>query len=113
MSQSTSSVNVPRHGQYSRRSNDMPPAPLARIAGPLAILAGLLVIATRLVIMLTTPAELGDRLLASTLTPLFAVNSVLSIAAFAFLALALFAIYEHEALEAGWLGVIGVGAALV
>jgi hypothetical protein len=91
----------------------MPHAPLARIAGPLAILAGSLLVVTRLVIMLTTPAELGDRLLASTLTPIFAVNSVLSIVAFSLLALALFAIYEHEALAAGWLGVMGVAAALV
>jgi hypothetical protein len=71
------------------------------------------VIVTRLIIMLTTPAELGDRLLASTMSPIFAVNSVLSIVAFALLALALFAIYEHEALAAGWFGVFGVAAALV
>jgi hypothetical protein len=99
--------------RFDEGSNDMPYPPLARIAGPLAILAGLLLIATRLVIMLTTPAELGDRLLASTLTPIFAVNSVLSIVAFAFLALALFAIYEHEAVAAGWFGVLGAAAALV
>jgi hypothetical protein len=77
------------------------------------MLAGSLVIVTRLIIMLTTPAELGDRLLASTMSPIFAVNSVLSIVAFALLALALFAIYEHEALAAGWFGVFGVAAALV
>ena len=36
-----------------------------------------------------------------------------SIVAFAFLALALFAVYEREAHAAGWLGVIGVSAALI
>jgi hypothetical protein len=87
--------------------------PLARIAGPIAIIAGTLVIASRLVVMLTTPAELGDSLMAFALSPIFAVNSVLSIIAFAFLALALFALYEREGHAAGWLGVIGLGAALL
>jgi hypothetical protein len=107
-----SSAQMVHRDRTQEGNNDMPHAPLARSAGPLAILAGSLLFATRLVIMLTTPAELGDRLLESTLTPIFAVNSVLSIVAFAFLALALFAIYEHEALAAGWLGVLGVAAAL-
>ena len=87
--------------------------PLARIAGPIAIIAGTLVIATRLVVMLTNPTELGDGLLAYALSPVFAVNSVLSIIAFAFLALALVAVYEREGHAAGWFGVIGVGAALI
>ena len=87
--------------------------PLARIAGPIAIVAGTLVIATRLVVMLITPTELGDSLMASALSPAFAVNSVLSIVAFGFLALALVAVYEWEGHAAGWFGVIGVGAALI
>jgi hypothetical protein len=91
----------------------MSASPLARIAGPLAVIAGAMIFITRLVTMLTTPAELGDPLKASVLTPVFAINSVASIVAFALLALALLALYEWEALAAGWLGVAGVGAALV
>jgi hypothetical protein len=102
-----------RHDRTNKRSTHVSHTPLARIAGPLAMIAGALVIVTRLVIMVTAPTELGDRLLESTLSPIFAVNSVLSIVAFAFLALALFAIYEHEARAAGWLGVTGVAAALL
>jgi hypothetical protein len=88
-------------------------SPLARIAGPLAIVTGGLVVITRLVTMFTIPAELGEPLRASVLSTVFAINSVASIVAFALLALTLVAIYEWEALEAGWFGVIGVGAALV
>jgi hypothetical protein len=87
--------------------------PLARIAGPIAVVAGTLVIGTRLVVMLTTPAELGDSLMASVLSPIFAVNSVVSILAFALLVLALFAVYDWEAQAAGWLGVVGVAGALI
>ena len=61
--------------------------------------------------MVTTPAELGDGLKASALTPIFAVNSVASIVAFALLALALVAVDQWEAHAAGRLGVIGVGVA--
>jgi hypothetical protein len=86
--------------------------PLARIAGPIAIVAGALVIATRLVLMLTIPTDLAS-LQAVVLTPLYAINTVASIVAFGFLALALVAIYEREARTAGWLGVIGTGAALI
>jgi hypothetical protein len=86
--------------------------PLARIAGPTAIVAGILVIATRLVLMLTTPADLAS-LQAVVVTPLYAINTVVSIVAFGFLALALVAIYEREGRAAGWLGVIGMGAALM
>jgi hypothetical protein len=86
--------------------------PLARIAGPIAIVAGVLVIATRLVIMLTIPADL-DALQAAVATPIFAIQSVASVVAFVFLALALFAVYERQAVAAGWLGVIGLGAALI
>ncbi len=88
-------------------------APLARIAGPLAIVTGGLVVITRLVIMFTIPAELGEPLRASVLSTVFAINSVASILTFALLALTLVALYEWEAREAGWFGVIGVGAALV
>jgi hypothetical protein len=88
-------------------------SPLARIAGPLAIVAGTLVVVTRLVIMLTVPAELGEPLKASVLSPVFAINSVASIVAFALLALTLVALYEWEARAAGWFGVIGIAAALI
>ena len=91
----------------------MSPTPLARIAGPIAIVAGALVIGTRLVVMVTTPAELGDGLLAYALSQIFALNSVLSIVTFALLALALVAAYEWEGHAAGWFGVIGLAAALV
>jgi hypothetical protein len=86
--------------------------PLARIAGPIAIIAGVLVVTTRLVLMLTIPADLAS-LQAVVLTPLYAINTVASIVAFGFLALALVAIYDREARAAGWLGVIGMGAALI
>jgi hypothetical protein len=87
--------------------------PLSRIAGPLAIVAGTMVVVTRLVTMLTIPAELGEPLKASVLSPVFAINSVASIVAFAVLALALVAVYEREAGAAGWFGLIGFAAALV
>jgi hypothetical protein len=50
--------------------------PLSSIAGPLAIVAGTMVVGTRLVTMLTIPAELGEPLKASVLSPVFAINSV-------------------------------------
>jgi hypothetical protein len=62
--------------------------------------------------MVTIPADVAA-LPAAVLTPLHAVNSVAALVAFALLALALAAIYEREADAAGWLGVIGVGAAMV
>ena len=87
-------------------------SPLARIAGPIAIVAGLSVIVTRIVIIGTIPREL-DELRAAVLSPVTAINSVASILAFAFLVIALFAIYEWEAHEAGSLGVIGLFAAVI
>lgn len=90
----------------------MTTTPLARIAGPTAIVAGLLVFLTRLIVMLTTPAVLGDELRASVLSPTFAVNSVLSIIAFTTLVLALFAAYEWQAKAAGRFGLVAVVAAL-
>jgi hypothetical protein len=91
----------------------MSATPLSSIAGPLAIAAGTMVVVTRLVTLLIVPAELGEPLKASVLSPVFAINSVASIVAFAVLALALVAVYEREAVAAGWFGVIGFAAALV
>ena len=90
----------------------MSKSPLAIAAGPIAIIAGLLVIATRLVTMLTIPADLAS-LQAAVLTPVFAINSFVSIVAFGFLALALVAAYEREGRAAGWLGLVGMAAALI
>ena len=87
-------------------------SPLSRFAVPLTIVAGALVIVTRLVIMLTMPAEI-EPLTAYVLTTTHAVNSILSIVAFALLAVALVAVYELEAREAAVLGAIGVAAAIV
>ena len=87
-------------------------SPLSRFAAPLAIVAGALVIVTRLVTMLTVPAEI-EPLKAYVLTTTHAVNSILSIVAFALLAVALVAVYELEAREADVLGAIGVAAAIV
>jgi hypothetical protein len=86
--------------------------PLSRFAAPLAIVAGVLVIVTRLVIMLTTPADV-ESLEAYVLSTTHALNSVLSILAFALLAVALVAVYDLEARAAGVLGAVGVAAAIV
>jgi hypothetical protein len=86
--------------------------PLARIAGPIAIVAGLSVIVTRVVIMATTPRELDD-LQVHVLSTTHAINGVASIVAFGLLIVALLAIYEWEATEAGSLGVVGVVAAVI
>ena len=75
-------------------------SPLSRFAAPLAIVAGALVIVTRLVIMLTTPTEI-EPLTAYVLTTTHAVNSILSIVAFALLAVAVVAVYDLEARKAG------------
>lgn len=87
-------------------------SPLAKIAGPIAIVAGLSVLVTRLVIMATIPTDLHD-LQTAVLTTTHAVNGVASIGAFALLIVALFAIYDWEAVEAGALGVVGLGAAVI
>ena len=87
-------------------------SPLSRFAVSLTIVAGALVIVTRLVTMLTVPAEI-EPLTAYVLTTTHAVNSILSIVAFALLAVALVAVYELEAREADVLGAIGVAAAIV
>ena len=90
----------------------MPASPLSWIAGPLAVLTGALVVATRLPTILYLFIGDGD-LTAFALGPVHAITSLASIVAFALLVLSLVAIYEREALEAGWLGLIGFAAALL
>ena len=85
---------------------------LARTAGPLAIVAGALVVVTRVVIMLTTPADI-DSLKVFVLSTTHAINGVASIVAFGMLVFALVASYDLQAREAGVLGVIGLGAAIL
>jgi hypothetical protein len=89
----------------------MAPSLLARSAAPLAIIAGALVVITRLV-MLTVPADI-DGLMAYVLTPVWSVNSIVQILAFAMLVVALVATYDVQAREAGVLGLIAVGAAIL
>src|SRR3954465_13723106 len=66
---------------------------LVRYGGPIAIVAGALMIITRPVILFTTPAEIGDftRFVVGTT---HAVNSVVSILAFALLVIALVTLYD-------------------
>jgi hypothetical protein len=90
----------------------MPEPTLSRYAAPIAVVAGVLVIATRLVIMLTTPTELGQ-LKAYVLTATHAINGVASLVAFALLIVALVAAYGREPRPAGVFGAIAVGAAIV
>ena len=90
----------------------MPASPLSWIAGPLAVLTGALVVATRLPTILYLFIGDGD-LTAFALGPVHAITSLASIVAFALLVLSLVAIYEREALEAGWFGLIGFAAALL
>ena len=85
---------------------------LARYGGPIAIVAGALMIITRLVILFTTPTEIGP-LKAYVLTPTHAVNSVVSILAFALLVIALVALYDREAPSAGAFGALAFGAAVI
>jgi hypothetical protein len=87
-------------------------SPLSRIAGPIAIVAGALVVLTRLPLLLFLIAGAED-LTSFVLGPTHAINGVASIVAFALLALALVAIYEREAQDAGWLGLIGFATALL
>ena len=77
--------------------------PLARYGAPIAIVAGTLMIITRLVILFTTPAEIGP-LKAYVLTSTHAVNSVVSILGFALLVIALVVLYDREAGSAGAFG---------
>ena len=90
----------------------MPTTTLARYGAPIAIVAGVLVTITRLVILLTTPADI-EALKAYVLTPTHAVNSVVSILAFGLLVIALVAVYELEARSSGAFGAIAFGAAVL
>ena len=63
-------------------------------------------------VALTIPTDPG-LLEAYFLTTTHAINSVASIVAFALLVLALVAVYDREALPAGTLGVVALGAAVV
>jgi hypothetical protein len=90
----------------------MPLSPLARLAGPIAITAALLVVLTRIVIFLTLPADLPS-LKVAVVEPTHAVNSVVSIVAFALLIVAIIATYGRQAQAAGMLGAVGVGAAVI
>jgi hypothetical protein len=87
-------------------------SPLSRYAGPIALVAGILVIASRLVVLVTTPADI-DALKVYVLSGTHAINSLVSIAAYALLALALVAIYEREARAANTFGVVGLAAAMI
>ena len=85
---------------------------LVRYGAPIAIVAGALMIITRPVIFFTTPAEIGDfkeYLLSTT----HAVNSVVSILAFALLVIALVALYDREERGAGGFGALAFGAAVI
>jgi hypothetical protein len=86
-------------------------SPLSRYAGAIALVAGILVIASR-VVLVTTPTDI-DALKAFVLSGTFAINSVVSITAYALLALALAAIYEREARAASTLGIVGLAAAMI
>ncbi len=85
---------------------------LARYGAPIAIAAGALMIITRLVILFTTPAEIGP-FKAYLLTTTHAVNSVVSILAFALLVIALVALYDREARSAGAFGALPFRAAVI
>ena len=87
-------------------------SPLSRYAGSIALVAGVLVVASRVVILLTTPTDI-EALQVYVLSVTHAINSVVSITAYALLAVALLAIYERIARPAGTLGVIGLGAAII
>ena len=89
----------------------MAPSLLARSAAPLAIIAGALVVVTRLV-MLTVPMDV-DSLMVYVLTPIWSITSIAQIVAFAMLVIALIATYDLQAREAGVLGLIAVGAAIL
>jgi hypothetical protein len=85
---------------------------LARSASVLALIAGALVVVTRVVIMATTPVEVGP-LTVYVLTPTHAINSVASIVAFALLIFALVAAHQLHAAQARRLGFAGLGAAIL
>src|SRR5918995_1140079 len=101
-----------RPNSPDERRNLMQTTPLARYGAPIAIVAGALMIITRLVILFTAPAEIGP-LKAYVLNSTHAVNSVVSILAFALLVIALVALYEREARSAGGFGALAFGAAVI
>ena len=84
---------------------------LVRYGAPVAIVAGALMILTRPVIF-TAPTEIGD-FTEYVLSTTHAVNSVVSILAFALLVIALVALYDREARSAGAFGALAFGAAVV
>ena len=88
----------------------MSPSLLARSAAPLAIVAGSLLVINR-VVMLTVPADV-EALMAYVLTPIWSINSIAQIVAFAMLVISLVATYELQARETGVFGVIAVCAAI-
>jgi hypothetical protein len=81
-------------------------SPLAQIAGPICVVAGALVVVTRIPTVLFVLGGGGD-LTSFVLGPTHAIISVASIMAFGLLVLALVAMYEREAHEAGGFGLIG------
>src|SRR4051812_17555713 len=85
---------------------------LVRYGAPIAIVAGALMIITRPVILFTTPTEIGD-FTQFVLSTTHAVNSVVSILAFALLVIALVALYDREARSAGAFGALAFAAAVV
>src|SRR5215212_3422296 len=101
-----------RSDSPDERRDLMQTTTLARYGAPIAIVAGALMIITRLVILFTTPAEIGP-LKAYILSPTHALNSVVSILAFALLVIALVALYEREAGSAGGFGALAFGAAVI
>ena len=107
-----SRVLTGRPNSPDERRNLMQTTTLARYGAPIAIVAGALMIITRLVILFTTQAEIGP-LKAYVLTTTHAVNSVVSILAFALLVIALVALYEGEARSAGAFGALAFGGAVI
>ena len=97
---------------HPTRRNLLQTTTLARYGAPIAIVAGALMIITRLVILFTTPAEIGP-LTAYVLTATHAVTSVVSIVGFALLVIALVVLYEREARSAGAFGALAFGAAVL
>lgn len=89
----------------------MPQSQLSRIAPPVALAAGALLIITPIVTRVTIPTD-AAALGAAVLAPAHTINTAALIVAFALLVLALVAAYDWEAHAAGWLGVIGLAAAI-
>lgn len=86
---------------------------LSRIAAPIAIGAGVMVVVTRIGTVVIVPFGDPGGLRAAVVSPAYAVIGVASVVAYALLVLAALAIYQRAAPRAGWLGVIGVCAAII